>query len=41
MTGVELFIGRVIALVVVMAIFLWAVDVGLMWAVKMLMGRSA
>lgn len=33
--------AAVFALVVVMAIFLWLVDVGLMWAVKMLMGRSA
>lgn len=33
--------AAVFALVVVMAIFLWLVDVGLMWAVKLLMGRSA
>jgi len=33
--------GAVFALVVVMGIFLWVVDVGLLWAVKFLMGRSA
>lgn len=32
--------GIVFVFVVVMAIFLWVVDVGLMWAVKLLMGRS-
>ena len=31
----------VFALVVVMAIFLWVVDIGFLWVVKMLMGRSA
>jgi len=31
----------VFALVLVMAIFLWVVDVGFLWMVKMLMGRSA
>jgi len=31
----------VFALVVVMAIFLWVVDLGFLWVVKMLMGRSA
>lgn len=30
----------VFALVVVMGIFLWIVDVGLLWGVKFLMGRS-
>jgi preprotein translocase subunit SecE len=30
----------VFALVVVMGIFLWIVDVGLLWGVKILMGRS-
>lgn len=33
--------GAVFALVLVMGIFLWLVDVGLMWAVKLLMGRGA
>lgn len=32
--------GIVFVFVVVMAIFLWVVDAGLMWAVKLLMGRS-
>ncbi|NOT17911.1 MAG: preprotein translocase subunit SecE [Sulfuriferula sp.] len=32
--------GIVFLFVIVMAIFLWLVDAGLMWAVKMLMGRS-
>jgi preprotein translocase subunit SecE len=31
----------VFVMVVVMAIFLWIVDVGFLWAVKMLMGRGA
>lgn len=31
----------VFLLVFVMAIFLWVVDVGFLWMVKMLMGRSA
>jgi preprotein translocase subunit SecE len=31
----------VFALVLVVGIFLWLVDVGLMWAVKLLMGRGA
>jgi len=31
----------VFILVVMMAIFLWIVDVGFLWMVKMLMGRSA
>lgn len=31
----------VFALVLVMAIFLWIVDIGFLWMVKMLMGRSA
>ena len=33
--------GAVFALVLVMGLFLWLVDVGLMWAVKLLMGRGA
>jgi preprotein translocase subunit SecE len=33
--------GAVFALVVVMGLFLWVVDVGLLWLVQMLMGRSA
>lgn len=33
--------GIVFALVVIMAIFLWIVDVSLLWLVKLLMGRSA
>jgi preprotein translocase subunit SecE len=33
--------GAVFALVVVMGLFLWLVDVGLMWFVQLLMGRSA
>lgn len=32
--------GIVFAFVVVMALFLWLVDGGLLWAVKLLMGRS-
>lgn len=32
--------GLVFAFVVVMAIFLWLVDAGLLWAVRSLMGRS-
>ncbi|MHB1678273.1 MAG: preprotein translocase subunit SecE [Sulfuriferula sp.] len=32
--------GIVFAFVVVMALFLWVVDAGLLWAVKLLMGRS-
>ncbi len=32
--------GVVFAFVVVMAIFLWLVDAGLLWAVRLLMGRS-
>jgi preprotein translocase subunit SecE len=32
--------GIVFAFVVVMAIFLWVVDAGLLYAVKLLMGRS-
>ena len=32
--------GVVFLLVVVMALFLWAVDAGLLWAVKLLMGRG-
>jgi preprotein translocase subunit SecE len=32
--------GIVFVFVIVMAVFLWFVDAGLMWAVKMLMGRS-
>ena len=32
--------GIVFAFVVVMAIFLWIVDAGLLWAVRSLMGRS-
>jgi preprotein translocase subunit SecE len=31
----------VFALVVVMGLFLWVVDVSLMWAVGLLMGRGA
>ena len=33
--------GAVFALVLVMGLFLWVVDVGLMWAVKLLMERGA
>ncbi len=33
--------AAVFGLVIVMAIFLWMVDVGFMWAVKQLMGRGA
>lgn len=33
--------GAVFALVLVMGIFLWIVDVGFMWAVQLLMGRGA
>ena len=32
--------GVVFAFVVVMAVFLWLVDAGLLWAVRLLMGRS-
>lgn len=32
--------GIVFLFVVVMAIFLWVVDAGLLWVVKLLMGRS-
>ncbi|MBI4189159.1 MAG: preprotein translocase subunit SecE [Betaproteobacteria bacterium] len=32
--------GVVFAFVVVMAIFLWLVDAGLLWAVRLLMGRG-
>ena len=32
--------GIVFLFVVVMALFLWVVDTGLLWIVKMLMGRS-
>ncbi len=32
--------GIVFAFVVVMAIFLWLVDAGLLWAVRQMMGRS-
>ena len=32
--------GVVFAFVAVMAIFLWVVDAGLLWAVRLLMGRS-
>ena len=32
--------GVVFAFVLVMAIFLWVVDSGLLWAVRLLMGRS-
>lgn len=32
--------GIVFVFVVVMALFLWLVDAGLLWAVKLLMGRS-
>jgi preprotein translocase subunit SecE len=30
----------VFAFVAVMAVFLWVVDAGLLWAVRLLMGRS-
>ena len=33
--------AAVFALVVVMALFLWVVDIGFLWMVRMLMGRSA
>jgi preprotein translocase subunit SecE len=33
--------AAVFALVIVMGLFLWVVDVALLWAVKVLMGRSA
>jgi preprotein translocase subunit SecE len=33
--------GVVVAFVIVMALFLWVVDVGLMWAVRALIGRGA
>ncbi|ABE48537.1 preprotein translocase subunit SecE [Methylobacillus flagellatus] len=33
--------AAVFGLVIIMAIFLWIVDVGFMWAVKQLMGRGA
>jgi preprotein translocase subunit SecE len=32
--------GVVFAFVLVMAVFLWVVDSGLLWAVRLLMGRS-
>ena len=32
--------GGVFAFVAVMAVFLWVVDAGLLWAVRLLMGRS-
>jgi preprotein translocase subunit SecE len=32
--------GVVFAFVVVMALFLWLVDAGLLWAVKLLMGQG-
>ena len=32
--------GVVFAFVAVMAVFLWLVDAGLLWAVRLLMGRS-
>jgi preprotein translocase subunit SecE len=32
--------GIVFLFVVIMALFLWVVDAGLLWAVKLLMGRS-
>jgi preprotein translocase subunit SecE len=32
--------GVVFAFVIVMAIFLWLVDAGLLWLVKLMMGRS-
>ncbi len=32
--------GVVFAFVVVMAVFLWLVDAGLLWAVRLLMGRG-
>ena len=32
--------GIVFAFVAVMAIFLWLIDAGLLWAVRLLMGRS-
>ena len=32
--------GIVFVFVVIMALFLWVVDAGLLWAVKLLMGRS-
>jgi preprotein translocase subunit SecE len=32
--------GIVFLFVVIMALFLWIVDAGLLWAVKLLMGRS-
>ena len=32
--------GVVFAFVAVMAVFLWMVDAGLLWAVRLLMGRS-
>ena len=32
--------GIVFAFVAVMAVFLWLVDAGLLWAVRLLMGRS-
>jgi preprotein translocase subunit SecE len=31
----------VVAFVIVMALFLWVVDVGLTWAVQLLIGRGA
>ncbi|HEU4708846.1 MAG TPA: preprotein translocase subunit SecE [Methylophilaceae bacterium] len=33
--------AAVFALVVIMALFLWVVDIGFLWMVSMLMGRSA
>jgi preprotein translocase subunit SecE len=33
--------GAVVAFVIVMAVFLWIVDVGLNWAVRLLIGRGA
>ena len=32
--------GAVFAFVVVMALFLWLVDAGLVWLVRLMMGRS-
>jgi len=32
--------GIVFAFVAVMAIFLWLIDAGLLWAVRLLMGQS-
>ncbi len=33
--------AAVFAMVVIVALFLWVVDIGCLWMVKMLMGRSA